>query len=87
MKPGVSERANLLVGGYEDWIAGLSGGYRKIRDLIEDPGDRQQTSKLFSRELPDLKSLGPKWLTSWEWWFSIIGLGVALTLARLWSGG
>jgi hypothetical protein len=35
----------------------------------------------------DIKSLGPKWLTSWEWWFSIIGLGVALTLARLWSGG
>lgn len=71
--------------------AHLAGGTRRdyllwMREKLNvrlpgDEGPNPYDSKT------DLKSLGPKWLTSWEWWFSIIGLGVALTLARLWSGG
>lgn len=35
----------------------------------------------------DLKTIGPAWLISWNWWFTVIGMGVALTVARLLSGG
>lgn len=30
---------------------------------------------------------GPDWLTSWSWWFAIVGMGAALVAARWFSNG
>jgi len=35
----------------------------------------------------DPKLLGPAWLTSWNWWFTIIAMGIGLTVVRLMMKG
>lgn len=45
--------------------------------LPDDDGPNPYDSKT------PLKQLGPAWLRSWQWWFTIVGLGIALVVVRL----
>lgn len=49
------------------------------------PGDAEHGPNPYDSKTP-IKDLGPKWLSSWGWWVSIIVGGLGWYIARKLSG-